>query len=134
MSGADIAAEVAAALVEAGQAAGDGIGAVAVTIRKAGTATGPEWDQTAGTPTDHTAKAIPASVEEAQKRGMAVEASERVYSVVNHGLTIAPTVADKMRIGAEVDAASAALFLPIIGVVAEDAAGYPILWLVKVAR
>ena len=59
MSGAAIAAEVALAYAEAGRDAGDGLGAVSVTITRPGQPTGPEWNPTPGAPVVHTFTAKP---------------------------------------------------------------------------
>ena len=61
MSGADITADVQAAYVEAGIAAGDGLGAVYVTITRPGQPTGPEWNPTPGAPVNHVFVAKPSS-------------------------------------------------------------------------
>lgn len=125
MTGALIASEIAAAYAEAGQEAGDGQGAVSVTITRAGASSGDAYRPTPGTPTDHTFTAKPVSIEQAQRAGMTLATGERVYSLVNHGVTIAPTVADELVIGGET--------WSIVEVIAKDSAGYVLTWMVKVS-
>jgi len=54
--GTDLAAEIAAALAEGGAATGDG--PFTVTLEKAGTQTGPDYDPVIGPPTEHTLTAL----------------------------------------------------------------------------
>ena len=98
MSGAAIAAEVALAYAEAGRDAGDGLGAVYVTISRPGTPTGPEWNPTPGAPVVHTFTAKPSAKAYTQRTGLALGAGELVYSLVNHGVTITPGTSDVLTI------------------------------------
>lgn len=125
MTGAAIAAEIAAAYAEAGREAGDGTGAVEVTIIRAGAPTGPAFAPTPGTPASHTFTAKPVSIEQAQRAGMTLATGERVYSLVNHGVTIEPTVADELEVGGKK--------WSIVEVIAKDSAGFVLTWMVKVA-
>ena len=126
MSGAAIAEQVAAAYVEAGRDAGNGIGAVYVTITRTGQPTGPEWNPTPGAPTVHTFVAKPDGKAYTQRTGLALGAGELVYSLVNHGVTITPSTSDVLRIsGAN---------WPVQEVIPIDSAGFVISWLVKVAK
>jgi len=127
MSGAAIAAQVAAAYAEAGREAGDGTGAVYVTITRTGQPTGPEWNPTPGAPVNHTFTAKPSSGQAyTQRTGLALGAGELVYSLVNHGVTITPSTSDVLRIsGAN---------WPVQEVIPIDSAGFVISWLVKVAK
>lgn len=125
MSGAPIAAEIAAAYAEAGQEAGDGIGAVTATITRTGAPTGPAYAPTPGAPTDHTFTAKPVSIEQAQRAGLTLATGERVYSLVNHEVSIEPTVADELQIGGQTFA--------VQEVRAKDAAGHVLTWWVRVA-
>lgn len=59
MSGAGIAAEIAAALREAGSAVGNG--PLLATIKRAGLPTGPEWNPTPGTPVEFTVTVVESS-------------------------------------------------------------------------
>lgn len=124
MSGASIAAEIAAAYEEVGQEAGDGLGAVTVTIARPGPPIGPAYTPRPGAAVDHTFTAKPVSIEQAQREGVTLAAGERVYSLVNHGVTIAPTVADELSIGGKK--------WSVVEVIAKDAAGHVLTWLVKV--
>jgi len=126
MSGAAIAAEVALAYAEAGREAGDGVGAVSVTISRPGTPTGPEWAPVPGTPVVHTFTAKPAAKAYTQRTGMALGAGELVFLLVNYGVTIAPSTSDVLTIsGAN---------WPVQEVIPMDSAGFVISWLVKVAK
>lgn len=126
MTGQSIAAEVAAAYAEAGVDAGDGVGAVTVTIKRAGAPVGDPWNATPGASADHTFTAKPVSIEAAQRAGMAMEEGQRVYSLVNHGVTITPTTADKLTIAGEDWA--------VVEVMDKNYAGFAITWWVKVGR
>ena len=126
MSGADIAARVAKAYDQAGVAAGDGVGAVPVTIIRPGVPTGPKWEPTPGAPVTHTFKALPAGAAYTRRTGVALGAKERVYSLANHGVTIAPLISDTLNIYD--------VSWPVIEVLPIDAAGAVIAWMVKVGR
>ena len=126
MSGANITADVQAAYVEAGIAAGNGLGAVSVTITRPGTPTGPEWNPTPGATVVHTFTAKPSSKAYTQRTGLALGAKERVYSLVNIGVTIAPSTNDVLTIdGVE---------WSVQEVIPMDSAGFVISWLVKVSK
>jgi len=126
MSGAAIAAEVALAYAEAGRDAGDGLGAVYVTITRPGTPTGPAWNPTPGAPVVHTFTAKPSSKAYTQRTGLALGAKEQVYSLVNIGVTIAPSTSDVLTIdGAE---------WSVIEVIPMDSAGYVLTWFVRVSK
>jgi hypothetical protein len=124
MSGAAIAAEVALAYAEAGRDAGDGLGAVSVTISRPGAPTGPAWNPTPGTPVVHTFTAKPSGKAYTQRTGLTLGAKEQVYSLANHAVTIAPSTSDALTIGG-VD-------WPVQEVIPMDSAGFVISWLVKV--
>jgi len=124
MSGAAIAAEVALAYAEAGRDAGDGLGAVSVTISRPGTPTGPEWNPTPGAPLVHTFTAKPSAKAYTQRTGLALGAGELVYSLVNHGVTITPGTSDVLTIDG--------INWPVQEVIPMDSAGFVISWLVKV--
>ena len=126
MSGAAIAAEVALAYAEAGRDAGDGLGAVYVTITRPGQPTGPEWNPTPGAPLVHTFTAKPSSKSYTQRTGLALGAKEQVYSLVNIGVTIAPSTTDVLTIGG--------VEWSVLEVIPVDSAGYVISWLVKVDK
>ena len=126
MSGAAIAAEVALAYAEAGRDAGDGLGAASVTITRPGQPTGPEWNPTPGAPVVHTFTAKPSSKAYTQLTGLALGAKEQVYSLVNIGVTIAPSTTDVLTIdGVE---------WSVLEVIPMDSAGFVISWLVKVSK
>jgi len=126
MSGAAIAAEVALAYAEAGRDAGDGVGAVYVTITRPGQPTGPEWNPTPGAPVNHTFTAKPSAKAYTQRTGLALGAGELVYSLVNHGVTIAPSTSDVLTIGGT--------NWPVQEVIPMDSADFVISWMVKVAK
>jgi hypothetical protein len=126
MSGAAIAAEVALAYAEAGRDAGDGLGAVYVTITRPGQPTGPEWNPTPGAPVVHTFTAKPSSKAYTQRTGLALGAGELVYSLVNHGVTITPGTSDVLTIDG--------INWPVQEVIPMDSAGFVISWLVKVSK
>ena len=126
MSGVAIAAEVALAYAEAGRDAGDGLGAVSVTISRPGTPTGPEWNPTPGASLVHTFTAKPSSKAYTQRTGLALGAGELVYSLVNRGVTITPSTSDVLTIdGVE---------WSVLEVIPMDSAGFVISWLVKVSK
>ena len=124
MSGAAIAEQVAAAYVEAGRDAGDGLGAVSVTIDRTGTPTGDAWNPTPGASVTHTFTAKPSGKAYTQMTGLALGAKERVYSLVNHGVTIAPGTSDVLTIDG--------VNWPVQEVIPIDPAGFVISWIVKV--
>jgi len=126
MSGPAIADEVALAYAEAGRDAGDGLGAVYVTITRPGQPTGPEWNPTPGAPLVHTFTAKPAAKAYTQRTGLALGAGELVYSLVNHGVTIAPSTSDVLTIDG--------VNWPVQEVIPMDSAGFVISWLVKVVK
>ena len=126
MSGAAIAAEVALAYAEVGRDAGDGIGAVSVTISRTGAPTGPEWAPVPGMPVVHTFTAKPSIKAYTQRTGLALGAGELVYSLVNYGVTIAPSTSDVLTIDG--------VNWPVQEVIPMDSAGYAISWLVRVAK
>jgi len=126
MSGAAIAAEVALAYAEAGRDAGDGLGAVSVTISRPGQPTGPEWNPTPGAPVVHTFTAKPSAKAYTQRTGLALGAGELVYSLVNHGVTITPSTSDVLTI----DGAN----WPVQEVIPMDSAGFVISWLVRMSK
>ena len=128
MSGAAIAAEVAAAYAEAGREAGDGLGAVYVTITRPGTPTGPAWNPTPGAPVVHTFTAITAGKAYTQRTGLALGAKEQVYSLANHNVTIAPSTSDMLTVG------DGGVVYPVQEVIPMDPAGFVISWMVKVAK
>ena len=123
MSGAAIAAEVALAYAEAGRDAGDGLGAVYVTISRPGTPTGPEWNPTPGAPLVHTFTAKPSAKAYTQRTGLALGAGEQVYSLVNRGVTITPSTSDVLTIDG--------INWPVQEVIPMDSAGFVISWLVR---
>ena len=124
MSGARIAAQVARAYAQAGRAAGNGVGALSVTISRPGTPTGPEWAPTPGAPVNHTFVAKPSGKAYTQRTGLALGAKERVYSLVNHGVTIAPSTSDVLTVDG--------VNWPVQEVIPMDPAGFVISWMVKV--
>ena len=127
MAGASIAAEVALAYAEAGRDAGDGLGAVYVTITRPGQPTGPEWNPTPGAPVVHTFVAKPASGQAyTQRTGVALGVGEFVYSLVNDGVTIIPSTSDVLTIGG--------VNWPVQEVIVMDYAGFVISWMVKVSK
>jgi len=126
MSGAAIAAEVAAAYAEAGRDAGDGVGAVSVRITRTPPASGPEWAPVPGTPVNHDFTAKPAGKAYTQLTGLALGAKEQVYSLVNHGVTITPSTSDVLTI----DGVS----WPVQEVIPMNPAGYVISWMVRVGK
>ena len=126
MAGAAIAAEVALAYAEAGRDAGDGLGAVSVTISRPGTPTGPEWAPTPGAPVVHTFVAKPSAKAYTQRTGLALGAGELAYSLVNHGVTITPSTSDVLTIYG--------VKWPVQEVIPMDSAGYVISWMVKVSK
>ena len=126
MAGAAIAAQVAAAYVEAGRDAGDGLGALYITIVRHGAPTGPEWSPTPGTPVSHVFTAKPSAKAYTQRTGLALGAKEKVYSLVNHGVTIAPSTSDVLLIDG--------VNWSVLEVIPMDSAGFVISWLVKVAK
>ena len=126
MSGAAIAAEVALAYAEAGRDAGDGFGAVSVTISRPGAPTGPEWAPVPGTPVVHTFIAKPSSRAYTQRTGLALGEGELVYSLVNYGVTIAPSTSDVLTIDG--------VNWSVQDVIASNPAGYAISWLVRVSK
>ena len=127
MAGASIAAEVALAYAEAGRDAGDGVGAVSVTISRPSTPTGPEWAPIPGAPVVHTFVAKPASGQAYKHRtGLALGVGEFVYSLVNDGVTIIPSTSDVLTIDG--------INWPVQEVIVMDSAGFVISWMVKVSK
>ena len=126
MSGARIAAQVARAYAQAGRAAGNGVGALSVTISRPGPPAGPEWNPTPGAPVVHTFTAKPVSTAYADRAGMALGGGALAYSLANHGVTITPSTSDALTIDG--------VNWPVQEVVPMDSAGFVISWLVKVAK
>ena len=126
MSGADITAEVALAYAEAGRDAGNGVGALSVTISRPGTPTGPEWNPTPGAPVNHVFVAKPSSKAYTQRTGLALGAGELVYSLVNRGVTITPSTSDVLTIDG--------INWPVQDVIPMDSAGFVISWLVRMSK
>jgi len=126
MSGAAIAAEVALAYAEAGREAGDGVGAVSVTISRPGQPAGPAWNPTPGAPVVHTFTAKPSAKAYTQRTGLALGAGELVYSLANHAVTITPSTSDVLTIDG--------VNWPVQEVIPMDSAGFVISWLVKVSK
>ena len=126
MSGAAIAAEVALAYAEAGRDAGDGVGAVSVTISRPSAPTGPEWAPVPGAPVVHTFTAKPSSKAYTQRTGLALGAGELVYSLVNYGVTIAPSTSDVLTIDG--------VNWSVQDVIPMDSAGFVVSWLVRVSK
>ena len=124
MAGASIAAAKAEAQAEAGREAGDGFGAPSFTITRPGQPTGPEWNPTPGAPVVHTFTANPSGKAYTQRTGLALGAKEQAYSLVNIGVTIAPSTSDVLTIDG--------VNWPVQEVIPMDSAGYVISWLVKV--
>jgi len=126
MAGASIAEQVAAAYAEAGRDAGDGLGAVSVTISRPGTPTGDAWNPTPGASVTHTFTALPDGKAYTQLTGLALGAGELVYSLVNYGVTITPSTSDVLTI----DGVS----WPVQEVIPMNPAGYVISWMVRVGK
>ena len=126
MSGTAIATQVARAYAQAGRAAGNGVGALSVTISRPGTPTGPEWAPTPGAPVNHTFVAKPSGKTYTQQTGLALGAKERVYSLVNHGVTIAPSTSDVLTIDG--------INWTVQDVIPMDSAGFVISWLVRMSK
>jgi hypothetical protein len=74
----------------------------------------------------HTFVAKPSSKAYTQRTGLALGVSELVYSLVNYGVTIAPSTSDVLTIDG--------VNWPVQEVIPMDPAGYAISWLVKVAK
>jgi len=132
MAGAGIAKQQYDGYIEAGRDAGDGVGAVTVTISRPGTPIGPEWNPTPGAPVIHTFLAMPAGMLYAQRSGLALGNKEKAYDLVNHNgatggaMEITPSTSDTLTIDG--------VNWPVIDVRPIDDAGYPFSWLVKVSR
>jgi len=94
MSGLAIAAEVAAALREAGEAVG--AGPLIVTLEKPGATTGPEWAPVAGTPTTHELVAIDQNIRHRDETGTLIGTSSRVLMVEAAG--VVPAKADRVHV------------------------------------
>ena len=94
MSGLAIAAEVAAALREAGEAVG--AGPLIVTLEKPGATTGPEWAPVAGTPTTHELVAIDQNIRHRDETGTLIGTSSRVLMVEAAG--VVPAKADRVQV------------------------------------
>ena len=104
----------------------DGLGAASVTITRPGQPTGPEWNPTPGAPLVHVFVAKPSSKAYTQRTGLALGAGELVYSLVNDGVTIAPSTSDALTIDG--------INWPVQEVIPMDSAGFVISWLVKVSK
>lgn len=95
MSGADIAAQIEAALAEAGEATGSG--PMACTIRKAGTGPSTPFDTTPeGTPTYHAVAASLEGVKDVRDTSGAVVSQVRVLTIP---AGVEPTTSDMIAVG-----------------------------------
>jgi len=126
MSGARIAAQIARAYDQAGRAAGNGNGAMSVRITRTPPVSGPEWAPVFGTPVNHDFVAKPSSKTYTQRTGLSLGEKERVYSLVNHGVTITPSTSDVLTVDG--------VNWSVKEVIPMDPAGYVLSWLVKVAK
>lgn len=97
MSGADIAAEVAAALREVGQETGAGE-LIATLIRPAPQPQNP-WDPPAGEPSEHPLAVMVESYEQNDIDGTLIRAEDRRVMMEAAGIT--PTTADRLKIGTD---------------------------------
>ena len=95
MSGAAIAAEVAAALAEAGAATGTG--PLIATIRRRGTATGPAYNPTYGPDTLHTCTVVLSHYAARERDDTSIAAAD--VKVLASAMDIDPTPADTLVIG-----------------------------------
>lgn len=97
MSGADIAAEVAAALREVGRETGAGE-FIAMLIRPATQPANP-WDPPAGEPTEHPVAVMVEQYAQNLIDGTLIRAEDRHVMMEAAGIT--PTTADRLQIGAD---------------------------------
>ncbi|WP_226780341.1 hypothetical protein [Oceaniglobus trochenteri] len=96
MSAAEIAADVLAGLQEAGSETGDGTPAMAVIIR-AGTPTGPSYNQSPGTPSEHSCTVVYSRWDARQIDGTLIKADDQRLLVGVPDLAIVPQVGDRFR-------------------------------------
>ena len=95
-NGDDIAAQVEAALTEAATATGSG--PLYATLCRAGTTTGPEYDQTPGTPTKHSLTIINDTISLGLIDGSMIRATDKLIVVAATGAV--PTTADTVVLDA----------------------------------
>jgi hypothetical protein len=74
----------------------------------------------------HTFVAKPSGKAYTQRTGLALGAKERVYSLVNHGVTIAPSTSDVLTIDG--------INWTVQEVIPMDSAGFVISWLVRMSK
>lgn len=124
MSGAQIAADIEAALIEAGEAVGDG--PLFCTLRKAGAGPVSPHDPTpAGAPTDHQLVAIAGTKQIRDAAGALIGVSVRTLTVNATGAT--PEKGDRIAVGvAPQDVSSNTAFENIAQVHVNAPAGVPI--------
>lgn len=82
--GANLAAEIAAALAEGGAATGDG--PFVVTLEKAGAQTGPDYDPIIGPPTEHTLTALADTWKVRDENGNLTGQTTRVLTLASGGV------------------------------------------------
>lgn len=137
MTGSVIAREVAAAYAEAGVEAGDGRGALQVTIHRPGAPSGLAHSPTPGRPALHTFVARPAEAKYMRREGAVLKEGERVYSLVNSGVTVVPAIGDKLTPGTaehfHANSHSAEVW-SVQEVIEQNPAGHVISWMVRVGR
>ena len=131
MSGAEIAAEVAAALAEAGEAVGTG--AYICTIGRM-TSTGTPWDNTVGIAPDllYPVTAVESVQAVRDMPGMLVGIQKRVLTINATG--VAPLKSDTIAVGvAPADVTDSTVFEEIIAVSPLDIAGVPLYYDLQLA-
>jgi hypothetical protein len=74
----------------------------------------------------HTFVAKPSGKTYTQRTGLALGEGELVYSLVNHGVTIAPSTSDVLTVDG--------VNWPVQEVIPMDSAGFVISWLVRVSK
>ena len=126
MSGATITPTIKRGYEKAGRKAGNGTGALIVTINRPGAPTGDAWNPTPGAPVAHTFTANPGDAIYARRNGLALGQGVRAYSLVNIGVTITPATSDTLVIDGDNWA--------VQEVIEMNPAGHVLTWLVRVAR
>lgn len=123
MSGAAIAAKVAAGLARAGERAGSG-GAFTATLYRPGSETGDAHNPTRGSWTSETITVVASDYREREIDGERVQADDRRFLVSTDGISAAPAIGDGLVLGSD--------GYLVVNVMPVAPGGVPLMWKIQV--